>query len=119
MDMIVRSPLPGIECAARHSPPTSSRLALELRSNFRWRLERHPPAPETASIRQQSSGASDTTPGTFVPFLAVMALLLPLPFFLRQSFLQLGDVEVVAMLAVLQWMIVLAAWDLVPLRLWR
>jgi CubicO group peptidase (beta-lactamase class C family) len=96
------------------------------------------------------------TPGTFVPFLAVLALLLPVPFFLRQSFLQLGDVtaasvslavvtttlplgmliglvlqfrsrasgvmaaaDVVAMLAVLQWMIVLAAWHLVPLRLWH
>lgn len=92
----------------------------------------------------------------FVPFLAVIALLLPLPLFFQQSFLQLGDatgpsitlavvtvilplamliglvlqlrirtirgiamVDVMAMLGVLQWMIVLAAWNLVPLRLWH
>jgi hypothetical protein len=92
----------------------------------------------------------------FAPFLAVVALLLPLPLFLRQSFLQLGDatvasvtlavvtaalplamlvglvlqlrsrsvrgmavVEVIAMFGVLQWMITLAAWNLVPLRLWH
>jgi len=92
----------------------------------------------------------------FVPFLAVIALLLPFPFFLRQSFLQLGDVtaasvtlaavtlalpvgmligvllqlrsravgigavvDLMAMLAVLQWTMVLAAWNLVPLRLWH
>jgi hypothetical protein len=91
-----------------------------------------------------------------VPFIAVTALLLPLPLFLRQSFLQLGDatvasvslavvtamlplgmfaglvlqlrnrtsglmtaVDIAATLAVLQWTIVLAAWDLLPLRLWR
>lgn len=91
----------------------------------------------------------------FVPLLAVIALLLPLPFFLRQSFLQLGDVttasvllavvtgalpiamivglvlllgrrragamlllDAAALLGVLQWTIVLAAWKLVPLRLW-
>ena len=94
--------------------------------------------------------------GTLVPFLAVIALLLPLPLFLRQSFLQLGDVtaasvalavvtvtlplamliglvlqlrsrtagvmaavDMVATLAVLQWTVVLAAWNLVPLRLWQ
>ena len=92
----------------------------------------------------------------FVPFLAAIGLLLPFPFFLRQSFLQLGDVtaasvtlaavtlalplgmligvlvqlrnravgivavvDLVAMLAVLQWTMVLAAWNLVPLRLWH
>ena len=92
---------------------------------------------------------------TFVPVLGVVALLLPLPLFLRQSFLQLGDLtlasgtlaavtvalpltmlvglflrirgrqrgavatlDVLAMLAVLQWTIVLAAWGLLPLRLW-
>jgi hypothetical protein len=92
---------------------------------------------------------------TFVPVLAVAALLLPLPFFFRQSFLQLGDLtvasgllalattalplamvtglalhfrrgagaalaalDIAAMLAVLQWAIVLAAWGLLPLRLW-
>lgn len=91
----------------------------------------------------------------FVPLLAVIALLLPLPFFFRQSFLQLGDVttasvllavvtgalpiamivglvllfrrrckgaihvlDATALLGVLQWTIVLAAWKLVPLRLW-
>jgi hypothetical protein len=93
---------------------------------------------------------------TFIPFLAAIALLVPLPFFLRQSFLQLADVtaasvtlaavtltlplgmligvivqlrrravgiapvvDLLAMLAVLQWTIVLAAWNLVPLRLWH
>lgn len=91
----------------------------------------------------------------FVPFLAAVALVLPVPFFLGQSFLQLGDLtpasallagvtavlplamlvglashfrhrpagavavlDGVAMLAVLQWAIVLAAWGLVPLQLW-
>lgn len=91
----------------------------------------------------------------FVPLLGVVALLLPLPLFLRQSFLQLGDLtiasgllaavtaalpltmavglilhirrggrgavatfDMLAMIAVLQWTIVLAAWGLVPLRLW-
>lgn len=91
----------------------------------------------------------------FVPFLGILALLLPLPLFLRQSFLQLGDLtlasgllaavsaalplamavglvvrvrrglrgavaalDALAMLAVLQWMVVLAAWGLLPLQLW-
>lgn len=91
----------------------------------------------------------------FVPVLGVLALLLPLPLFVRQSFLQLGDLtlasgtlaavtaalpltmlvglvlqmrrggrgtivmlDVLAMLAVLQWTIVLAVWGLLPLRLW-
>ncbi|MBA3563200.1 MAG: beta-lactamase family protein [Gammaproteobacteria bacterium] len=91
----------------------------------------------------------------FVPFLAVIALSLPLPFYLQQSFLQLGDatvasvllaavtgalplamvvglvfqfrrrttgviaaLDVLAMLAVLQWTIVLAGWNLLPFRLW-
>lgn len=91
----------------------------------------------------------------FVPFLAVIALWLPLPFFIQQSFLRLGEVtiasvslavvtaalplamlvglavqsrrrpmgavavvDIMAMFAVLQWMIVLAAWNLLPLRLW-
>lgn len=90
-----------------------------------------------------------------VPFAGLLALVSPLPFFLRQSFLQLGDVtvasgllaaatallpltmlaglvldlrrrpwslrnriDIVAMLAVLQWALVLAAWGLLPLRLW-
>ncbi len=92
----------------------------------------------------------------FAPYLTVVALLLPLPLFVQQSFLQLGDVTIAsvtlavvtaalpvgmiiglarqlrtrtpgmmavidaaAMLAVLQWTIVLASWDLVPLRLWH
>jgi hypothetical protein len=91
----------------------------------------------------------------FVPFLAVLALAIPVPLFLTQSFLQLGDLtpgsaalaivtgvlplamlfglwrrfregaagwytvlDVSAMVAVLQWTTVLAAWGLVPLRLW-
>lgn len=91
----------------------------------------------------------------FAPWLATLALLLPLPFIYRQSFLQLGDLtfgsglltavacalpvallfglwrhlrlrpagivaalDAVAMLALLQWTLVLAAWGLWPLRLW-
>ncbi len=91
----------------------------------------------------------------FVPFLSAVALVLPVPFFLGQSFLQLGDLTVasallavvtavlplamlvglglyfrrrpagavavldgLAMLAVFQWAIVLAAWGLMPLQLW-
>ena len=97
-------------------------------------------------------GASDPL---FVPFLAAAALVLPVPFFLGQSFLQMGDLtpasallavvtavlplamlvglalhfrhrpagavavlDGLAMLAVLQWAIILAAWGLVPLQLW-
>ena len=91
----------------------------------------------------------------FVPVIGILMLLLPLPFFLRQSFLQLGDltwasgllaivtallpvamlvggilyfrrrphgaiarIDLMAMLAVVQWAFVLAAWGLLPLRLW-
>ena len=91
----------------------------------------------------------------FVPFMATMALGIPIPLLLAQSFLQLGDLtpasaalaivtgvlplamivglcravregaagrhavlDMVAMVAVLQWTIVLAVWGLVPLRLW-
>jgi CubicO group peptidase (beta-lactamase class C family) len=91
----------------------------------------------------------------YVPFLAVLALAIPVPLLLAQSFLQLGDLtpgsaalaivtgglplamlfglwrrfregtagwhtvlDVSAMVAVLQWTTVLAAWGLVPLRLW-
>lgn len=91
----------------------------------------------------------------FFPGLAVLALFLPVPFFLTQSFLQLGDLtlasgtlalvsgllplalvhglvrrfqsgltgwparlEVVALAGALQWMAVLMAWNLLPLRLW-
>lgn len=86
------------------------------------------------------------------PFAAASALLLPLPFFYRQSLLQLGDltlasgllaivtallpagmliglasslkrnhlasIDAAAMLAVLQLSLLLAAWGLLPLRLW-
>ena len=92
----------------------------------------------------------------FAPFIVVTGLLLSLPLFFWQSFLQLGDLtvasatlavatallplgmlvcvgqqirsrtsgalatlDVAAALAVLQWTIVLAAWGLVPLRLWN
>lgn len=91
----------------------------------------------------------------FAPWLATLALLLPLPLFYRQSFLRLGDLtwasgvlaavtcalpaallfglwrylrlrpagaaaklDAAAMLAILQWTLVLAAWGLWPLRLW-
>lgn len=90
-----------------------------------------------------------------IPFAGVLALLAPLPLFLTQSFMQLGDltlasgllaagsvalpVTMIALLwraggsprrsraliahagwaiAVLQWCAVLAAWDLLPIRLW-
>lgn len=90
------------------------------------------------------------------PLLVFVALLLPAPFFLSQSFLALGDrttasvllaiasgalplsvvagllrhlrgrqtrqpdrLETAALLAALQWMAVLAAWGLLPLRLWH
>ena len=86
------------------------------------------------------------------PFVGALALLLPIPFFHRQSFLQLGDFTVassllatvtaalplamlaglylsvrrpvtartdaIAMLAVLQFSVVLASWGLLPMRLW-
>lgn len=86
------------------------------------------------------------------PFAGALALLLPLPFFYGQSFVQLGDLtlasgllaavtaalpvamligmgmalrtktfknaDTAAMLAVLQLTLVLAAWSLLPLRLW-
>lgn len=90
-----------------------------------------------------------------IPFAGVLALFLPLPLFLTQSFMRLGDltpasallaactvalpVTMIVLLwrvfrspllkgilmvhaawaiAVLQWCAVLAAWDLLPLRLW-
>jgi CubicO group peptidase (beta-lactamase class C family) len=108
----------------------------------------------SGSARLLSRGMTPKHPA-FVPFLGVVALLLPLPLFLRQSFLQLGDVtaasvllsivtaalplamvaglamqlhrrcrgtmavlDTMAMLAVLQWSLVLAAWGMLPLRLW-
>ena len=91
----------------------------------------------------------------FVPLLGLLALLLPVPFFLSQPFLQLGDltpasgllaaataalpmamlaglfvqwrrgvaggiavVDALAMLAVLQWTVVLMVWGVLPTRLW-
>ncbi|MBA3341595.1 MAG: beta-lactamase family protein [Gemmatimonadaceae bacterium] len=91
----------------------------------------------------------------FVPFVSAVALVLPLPFFLGQSFLRLGDLtlasallalvtgvlplamalglwrrvkrgmagagdvlDAAAVVAVLQWAVVLAYWGLLPLRLW-
>ena len=89
----------------------------------------------------------------FVPVLSVLALVLPVPFLARQSFLALGDltvgsallaavtaalplamvyglwrfartsprrstIDAVAMAAILQLALVLAAWGLVPFRLW-
>ncbi|MDQ3374991.1 MAG: hypothetical protein M3521_14030 [Acidobacteriota bacterium] len=92
----------------------------------------------------------------FYPFLSIIALFIPVPFFLQQSFLRLGDVtpasvllavvtgllplvmaiglvvgvrrraygvmgvlDISAMVGVLQWLIVLAVWGLLPLRLWN
>ncbi len=91
----------------------------------------------------------------FVPFLGIVALVLPLPLFLAQSFLAIGDMTIAsvllavvtallpvalfaglvrgrrtafaskrrsfdtfAMLAALQFALVLAWWNLLPLRLW-
>lgn len=91
----------------------------------------------------------------FLPFLATASLLLPIPLFFAQSFLQLGDLtpasallavvtgmlplamiyglwrslkctasgraalwDRLAMFGVLQWCVVLASWELLPLRLW-
>lgn len=89
-----------------------------------------------------------------LPWWSVVALALPVPLFLRQSFLQIGDLTAasaslaavtallpmamlfglvqilrgardikaigdgVALLAVLQWCVVLAAWGLMPVRTW-
>ena len=91
-----------------------------------------------------------------LPFAAIVALAIPVPLFMTQSFLALGDatpasvalaiataflpmalavglwrlarrrelatathaVEALAMAAVLQWTLVLAAWGLMPVRLW-
>lgn len=89
-----------------------------------------------------------------LPWLSVVALVVPVPLFLRQSFLQIGDLTAasaslavvttllpmamlfglvqvlrgardikamgdgVALLAILQWCTVLAAWGLMPVRTW-
>lgn len=108
----------------------------------------------TGSVRMARRRMPVSHP-TFFPVLAAIALFLPLPFFFRQSFLQLGDLtlasgllavattalpfamvaglvlhfrkragaawaalDIAAMLAVLQWALVLAVWGLLPLRLW-
>lgn len=89
------------------------------------------------------------------PFLAILCLLVPAPFFWAQSYLQMGDLttasallalvtgilplamiyglgrglrrglsgwrdagDTAAAVAVLQWCLVLFAWDLLPIRLW-
>ncbi len=86
------------------------------------------------------------------PFAGALILLLPIPFFYQQSFLQIGDLtaasgllaaasvalpvamlagicislrramsartDIIAMLAVLQFSLILANWGLLPLRLW-
>jgi len=104
-----------------------------------------------STIRRKWSRSCPILPA----YLACMSLLLPVPFFAAQSFLQLGDltfasglltivtgllpltlavscwrcyrrtashpglrVDLVAMLALLQWCLVLAYWGLLPLRLW-
>jgi CubicO group peptidase (beta-lactamase class C family) len=103
------------------------------------------------AVRARRRQLSSATP-LLTPCAGVLALLLPLPLLLRQSFLQLGDMtaatillavvtaalpvamlaglamawrtgrssraEVAAMVAVLQLSALLAAWGLLPLRLW-
>jgi CubicO group peptidase (beta-lactamase class C family) len=91
----------------------------------------------------------------WVPFLSVLALFIPMPFFLTQSFIALGDLtaasfltalvtgflplamlfgcwkyfkngisehkkklELFAVISVLQWVIVLSFWGMIPFRLW-
>jgi CubicO group peptidase (beta-lactamase class C family) len=91
----------------------------------------------------------------FVPFLSVGCLFIPIPFFLNQSFIALGDLtlagfltalvtgflplamlfgcwkyfkngiserrkkfELLAIVSVLQWVIVLSFWGMIPFRLW-
>lgn len=108
-----------------------------------------------AGIARLSMRRLKVSQPVFLPFLGVSALWLPLPLFLRQSFLQMGDltpasgllaaataalplsmlaglgihlrrrpagrmalIDVLAMSAVLQWTLVLAAWGLLPVRLW-
>lgn len=108
-----------------------------------------------AGLVRLAQGSLRPTRAIFVPFIAATVLVIPIPLFLAQSFLELGDVtpasatlaivtgvlplamifglwcslregvavrhavlEAAAMVAVLQWTIVLAVWGLVPLRLW-
>lgn len=107
------------------------------------------------SARALAGGLPWRSMPLLAPLLSIIALALPIPFFLQQSFLQLGDVtpatlllafvtgllpvalivgiimafrrraprtrdhlDLVAMLGVLQWLLVLAAWHLWPIRLW-
>lgn len=108
-----------------------------------------------AAVRVSRNAISPQDPG-FAPTFALIALLVPLPFFFLQPFLAIGDLtlasaltalvtgalplalmygvfsnlrigvrrtkaalyETYAMLALLQWTLVLAAWGLIPLRLW-
>ena len=105
-----------------------------------WRLRR-------AFGRRQGGGAPNALA---LPLAATLALLLPVPFFLTQSFLELGDrtaaslllmavtaalapamawglwraqrarawFDCLALVAILQFLAVLAAWGLIPFRLW-
>lgn len=106
------------------------------------------------AVRIVADGRNRWKRPTVVPFLGVAALLLLVPLFVRQSFLEMGDltlasgtlaavtamlpltmalglilslsrrlpsasaIDVVAMVAVLQWTVVLARGGLLPLRLW-
>jgi hypothetical protein len=97
--------------------------------------------------RRQGGGAPNALA---LPLATTLALLLPVPFFLTQSFLELGDrtaaslllmavtaalppamawglwlaqrarawFDCLALVAVLQFLAVLAAWGLIPFRLW-
>ncbi|MDQ3618279.1 MAG: beta-lactamase family protein [Pseudomonadota bacterium] len=108
-----------------------------------------------SGLARALTGRLHRTSTLLVPLLAILALSVPVPFFLRQSFLQLGDVtlasislavvtgilplammvglvvglrrnaygvmnmlDLSAIMGVLQWMIVLATWNLLPVRLW-
>jgi hypothetical protein len=100
-------------------------------------------------IRRWFAGTRE--PVLTIPLASTLALLLPVPFFFTQSFLQLGDrtaaslllaastgmlpfamawglwrawkgghtSDRIALAAVLQLLAVLAAWGLVPFRLWQ
>lgn len=106
-------------------------------------------------IRRRSAASTTATattaPVLTIPLASILALLLPVPFFYTQSFLQLGDrtaaslllaaatgllpfamawglwrarqrghtSDRIALAAVLQLLAVLAAWGLVPFRLWQ
>jgi len=102
-------------------------------------------------FRQQLFGSEIMT----IPFLSIISLIMPIPFFFNQSFLELGDltiasfllalvtgilpvslligiwkvlkkkyakdllqIDALAIMSLLQWMIVLFAWEMIPFRLW-